>query len=472
MFNGDPSGRLDTTTLASGGHTLTATAYGSDGKSTSKSISVTVANAASAPTSGGSAPQVSISQPANGQTLSGSVAWVATASGASVARIAFAVDGVERWTEKTSPYMFNGDPSGRLDTTTLASGGHTLTATAYGSDGKSTSKSISVTVANSVASSTGSTPAPSGSVSPSSGVWKGWSAPAILSGAIAVTSSTSLASLLRSCPKPGAVYDATRLNAVFADRVIVDARCPDGRSQTFFLGPNVRFASSGLTGDPAVDVTAAQNVVIYGGDVSNPVRGYGIVVRGYGGVATRNVRWWGFKVHDTGQTGLLVHQMSGAVQAVDLRGDISRWSLNLSLDPHNAKGTGLHGAYIGVSSSGSVSNSTFVLNVHDAQYGSGVQLGPNLQGDEVQVRAANLSCNPPSGADGTCGNALTVFGSGQSNVVISDVEASNIRRGVEGSGLSTSVPTASIRVTHGRVTNARMAAYDYSRVGILYTDCS
>src|SRR5262249_52918798 len=105
-------------------------------------------------------PQASITQPSNGQTLSGSVPFVATGSGATVAKITFAVDGQTNWTETGAPYMYKGDPDGRLDTTTLSNGTHTLSASAYGTNGQSTPASISVTVANATPTSTSTTAAP------------------------------------------------------------------------------------------------------------------------------------------------------------------------------------------------------------------------------------------------------------------------------------------------------------------------
>src|SRR5262245_35231580 len=103
MYDGDPDGRLDTTKLTDGSHTLTAVAYDTGGGSATATATVTVKNgttSTAAPT-----PQASITQPSNGQTLSGSVPFVATGSGATVAKITFAVDGQTNWTETGAPYM-------------------------------------------------------------------------------------------------------------------------------------------------------------------------------------------------------------------------------------------------------------------------------------------------------------------------------------------------------------------------------
>jgi hypothetical protein len=74
---------------------------------------------ASAPAPGPSANTISTNI-ANGAVLSGSaVIWTAVPSGVPV-RVEFFIDGTLGTTELQSPYQFNGDPSGTLNTNTLA----------------------------------------------------------------------------------------------------------------------------------------------------------------------------------------------------------------------------------------------------------------------------------------------------------------------------------------------------------------
>jgi hypothetical protein len=146
QFNGDPNGRLDSTTLSNGSHTFGVKAYSTDGRTATAQLSIQVANAVTPPP-----PQPTFtvaSSIANGATLAGSLKWTATASGATVSKIAFLIDGTTRWTELVSPYQFNGDPNGVLDTTTLSAGSHVLGVVATASDGRTTSGASSVTVAN------------------------------------------------------------------------------------------------------------------------------------------------------------------------------------------------------------------------------------------------------------------------------------------------------------------------------------
>jgi Concanavalin A-like lectin/glucanases superfamily/Bacterial Ig domain len=91
---------------------------------------------------------------ANGAVLSGSsVVWTAIPSGSPV-RVEFFIDGALLWTENSSPYQFNGDPSGTLNTNTLSNGSHQLKVRAIYSDNSTAEQTVAVTASN------GTTPAP------------------------------------------------------------------------------------------------------------------------------------------------------------------------------------------------------------------------------------------------------------------------------------------------------------------------
>jgi mannan endo-1,4-beta-mannosidase len=96
---------------------------------------------------------VVIQSPASGATVSGAVAWDVKVSNSRVYRVDFAVDGVTRSSDSGAPFAYG---SGTLDTTKLANGRHTLTATAYARGSRPASATIGVTVAN----GTAPTPAP------------------------------------------------------------------------------------------------------------------------------------------------------------------------------------------------------------------------------------------------------------------------------------------------------------------------
>jgi hypothetical protein len=149
---------LDTTKFPNGTHTLTATATSSTGATRSDVISINVQNSATTTTTN-AAPSVSISSPASGATIAGTVAYSASAADdKAVARVVFSLDSTTLATLTAAPY------GGSLNTTTLANGTHTLKAVAYDAEGLSSTSQISLNVQNSSASSGGSMPTDSTNV--------------------------------------------------------------------------------------------------------------------------------------------------------------------------------------------------------------------------------------------------------------------------------------------------------------------
>src|SRR6266702_4425418 len=117
----------DTTAASNGSHTLTAVARDLLGvQYTSNSVTVTVFNDTTPPT-------VSITAPANGATVSGTISVSADASDdVGVAGVQFLLDGAALGAEDTAaPY------SVALDTTKVANGSHTLAATVNWIGGRS-----------------------------------------------------------------------------------------------------------------------------------------------------------------------------------------------------------------------------------------------------------------------------------------------------------------------------------------------
>ena len=127
----------DTTAAGNGSHTLTAKAYDAAGNTASASATVTVSNADTTP------PTVSLTNPANGATVAGTVSVAASASdNVGVAKVEFYVDGALKGTDTTSPYGYS------WDTTGSSNGSHTVLAKAYDAAGNTTSASATVTVSN------------------------------------------------------------------------------------------------------------------------------------------------------------------------------------------------------------------------------------------------------------------------------------------------------------------------------------
>jgi len=144
VFNGDGK-QLDTTSLSNGAHTLAVRAQAADGRTATTISTVTVANGPA------TSPFGVTSSIANGATLTGSLTWTANPSGTTVSSVDFRIDGTLKWTERISPYVFNGDGK-QLDTTTLINGAHTLSVEAHATDGRTATATSVVTVANGAAS--------------------------------------------------------------------------------------------------------------------------------------------------------------------------------------------------------------------------------------------------------------------------------------------------------------------------------
>jgi hypothetical protein len=132
---------LDTTAVSLGGHTLTAVARDSSGnETTSAAVAITVTDQ--------TAPQVSITAPGNGTSVTGTIAVSAQASdNVGVAGVQFWLDGANLGTEDTvAPYFI------AWDTASAAAGSHTLTAVARdGAGNLTTSPAVTVTVSDTTA---------------------------------------------------------------------------------------------------------------------------------------------------------------------------------------------------------------------------------------------------------------------------------------------------------------------------------
>src|SRR5436309_3911105 len=127
----------NTTTATNGSHTLTVVARDAAGNTaTSSAVTVTVDN---------SPPAVSITSPANGATVGGTVNVTANASdNVGVVGVQFRLDGANLGGEDTTaPYSVS------WDTTTAGNGSHTLTAVARDAAGNTApSAAVTVTVSN------------------------------------------------------------------------------------------------------------------------------------------------------------------------------------------------------------------------------------------------------------------------------------------------------------------------------------
>ena len=128
----------DTTAYSDGAHTVSATATDTIDQTGNDSVGVTVQN-----TPVDNPPTVTITNPADGGTVSSSVAVTATASDDNgITQVEFFVDGASIGVDTTDPYEAS------WDTTAYSDGTHTVSATATDTIGQTGSDSVSVTVQN------------------------------------------------------------------------------------------------------------------------------------------------------------------------------------------------------------------------------------------------------------------------------------------------------------------------------------
>lgn len=138
----------NTSAVAPGTHTITATARDAAGNSSSVSTQVGI-NAA--PSGDVTAPSLNITSPGGGSsfTVGATVSiGVSASDNVGVSSVGFSVDGTLQNTLAAAPYNFS------WNTTTVASGTHTLTATAKDAAGNTSSSSIMVTVNTTVIAAT------------------------------------------------------------------------------------------------------------------------------------------------------------------------------------------------------------------------------------------------------------------------------------------------------------------------------
>lgn len=164
------------------------------------------------------------------------------------------------------------------------------------------------------------------------------------------------------------------------------------------------------------------NLQLYGGDV----RGLGndcvkVMAASADTSGPTNIRWWGVKLHDCGGNGFSAQGNKYPNSNLDISAEVWNAGQNLALDPHAVKGTGLHGAYIG--GGDSPTSGRFVFDVHDQPTGAALEAGANLQNADIWLRAARLTW---SGTPGLAGNAFQPWGSSNKNVVVHDLEVTDI----------------------------------------------
>ena len=228
------------------------------------------------------------------------------------------------------------------------------------------------------------------------------------------------------------------------------------------------------------------NLRIYGGDMQSS-GGSGYVVTG----GTDSCYFWDFYSHDLHKQGFFaLTDVAGGgtsknVTNNNVRGECTAWGGNISSpswDPHNEKGTGIHGAMLAdVTNGGALTGNTFAFYVHNCPCGNGVELGQQgggpVTGNVLYIRAEHLSKVATSQ---TAANALIMWGTDQlSNTTVGWVEGTDLQGAVIWSGDYLAATPIGVTVNHGRHTNVNQntngtsgtVPYDSSH-GIVLNDCT
>ena len=143
---------IDTTKFPNGKHRVRAVFFDSKGNNNATSVYVNVQNGTTTTPTTNTPPTISISAPASGATVKGTVSCAASASDSNgIQNVAFSLDGAPLSTDSTSPYACS------FDSTKLANGTHKLTAVASDALGATTTREVSFTVDNTVATNPGPT---------------------------------------------------------------------------------------------------------------------------------------------------------------------------------------------------------------------------------------------------------------------------------------------------------------------------
>jgi hypothetical protein len=207
--------------------------------------------------------------------------------------------------------------------------------------------------------------------------------------------------------RPGDLVKATSPFTVRGE-TIIDTRL--SASAEIDLTAGVKFVYEGRRDIPALWLENAENLRIFGGDLSTSDTG-GDCIRWTG---SQHVLWWGFTLHDCGATGLSIFTLkpgdhgAGPVSRNDIEGEIWKTGQHRAWDPHAEKCTGLHGANLADANYEPFEHNRIALDVHDtACSGAAIEFGssqpsPIPSHNTIILRAADLSFVSKTQTGGNC----------------------------------------------------------------------
>jgi hypothetical protein len=229
------------------------------------------------------------------------------------------------------------------------------------------------------------------------------------------------------------------------------------------FGPGTRFIGMAGANQPATWINHCRGIRFYGGNLTNPTGGSGIIISD-----SSWVTWWNFVVHDTANTALSVRGINQPNTHLDLKGQVSHWGLNLALDTHNEKGTGLHGANLADSAYG-IRDSRFALDLHDGATGAGVEAGGDTSTDFFTHNSLYLRCRNLTKVATrlTGGNCVQLWGINITHNEFKYIRAKDLTgRPFETSGMREGQSLKTNRVVYGRAIHTNLNP----RVGPIHWD--
>jgi hypothetical protein len=219
-------------------------------------------------------------------------------------------------------------------------------------------------------------------------------------------------------------------------------------------GHTVKFVYSGSRNYNAVWINNAQNLYIFGGDLSTADTG-GNCLEVYG---SQHVLWWGFTAHDCGGDGFQAQAIGGPVDHNDFQGTIWKVGQNLAWDPHTEKGTGLHAANLwDATQTGNFTNNRFAFYAHDIPVGACVEFGNNQPASQATGNTLYLKCVNETDVSTiqTGGNALQTWGDTNTlGLEVKYLEGDNLQGfAYRDSGVYSGQTAKGVTIEYGRASN-------------------
>ncbi len=374
--------------------------------------------------------RVSVRGPAPASSVTRLVVWEVDVTGGAPKKVDFFVDGQLLWTERQSPYRFNGD-NGSFSPADVRPGKHTLKAVAHGS-GSTASATIVVFVPKATVGSR--LPTRLGASTGKQYFVDGTSGKDSNRG----TRKAPWKTIARAWAKATAGTTISVRGGAYAGQIKLTAKSASaGNPVTVRAFPGERVTIFNPTvGYPAVYFRNAKGVRFEGFDVRNPT-GDGIKVDDSADIEiTRN------KIHGNGMQGILVGGDAGHSTNVQIWANrfYRNGGYSPTGDPYALRGT--HSIYYGNTPSNSdgvkhgtvggiIANNVFF----DAPTGYHIQVGSQSDG----LIITNNTFDNAFQANTAAGNAIQIYGEDnqfatKNTIVANNVIANSANRGIHGSG--------------------------------------